>query len=63
MSETHIIGVFEMMARAEEQHRLAVLRACEAIGYGRVMQIASDAWRAKDPIGALTIGPCAGGKA
>ena len=34
-----------------------ILNICEEIGYGRVMQIAADAWREKDPVGALTIGP------
>lgn len=38
---------------------LEVERLCETHGYGRVMQIASDLWRKKDPIGALTVGPCA----
>lgn len=33
---------------------------CERRGYGRVMQIAADLWKAKDPIGALTVGPCVG---
>jgi hypothetical protein len=33
---------------------------CEKFGYGYVMQIAADLWREKDPVGALTIGPCAG---
>lgn len=33
---------------------------CEQIGYGRVMQIASELWQKKDPTGALTIGPCTG---
>jgi len=36
-----------------------LLRICERIGYGRVMQIAANAWYKKDPIGALTVGPCA----
>lgn len=44
----------EMLLRAlETAHRLAILRAGEAIGYARVMQIASDAWRHSDPMGAL----------
>jgi hypothetical protein len=38
----------------------AVLAACERIGYGRVMQVASDAWRKKDPVGALLVGEAAG---
>lgn len=37
-----------------------VLAACEEVGYGRVMQVVSDAWRAKDPIGAFAYGPCYG---
>jgi hypothetical protein len=37
-----------------------ILAMCERFGYGRVMQIASEAWQEKDPDGALTIGPAAG---
>lgn len=50
------------MARWEAPHVAAVPSACQAIGYGRVMQIASEAWQRMDPVGALTVGPCAGGK-
>lgn len=61
-TDPEVAAVLAALARAEEPYRQAVLRACEAIGYGRVMQIASDAWRQKDPTGALTVGPCAGGR-
>lgn len=37
-----------------------VLRVCEAIGYGRVMQAVSDRWREIDPRGAFACGPCYG---
>ncbi len=33
---------------------------CEFIGYGRVMQIASEAWQEKDDKGAFQIGTCVG---
>lgn len=45
---------------AEAIHIEAVLRACRNIGYGRVMQVASEAWRDIDPIGAISLGPCFG---
>jgi hypothetical protein len=35
----------------------AVLAICERWGYGNVMQVIADAWRDKDPTGALTVGP------
>lgn len=34
-----------------------VLVLCERYGYGRIMQIASELWIAKDPNAALTLGP------
>ena len=37
-----------------------VVRICEQIGYGRVMQIASEAWRGKNPKGAISMGECFG---
>ncbi len=45
---------------AEAIHIEAVLRACRNIGYGRVMHVASEAWRDIDPIGAISLGPCFG---
>jgi hypothetical protein len=38
----------------------AIVHICRTIGYGRVMQVASDAWRAVDPHGAISLGPCYG---
>mgnify|MGYP000642368484 CR=1 FL=1 len=38
---------------------VAIKVLCERFGYGRVMQVASDLWQSKDPIGALVVGPCA----
>lgn len=43
-----------------EEELQAVLPLCEKIGFGRVMQIASEEWKRRDPVGALTIGPCFG---
>ncbi len=51
-----------------KQHYLAyisqiqaeVLPLCQAYGYGAVMQAAAELWAKKDPVGALTIGPCRG---
>lgn len=40
---------------------MVVKGICEAIGYGRTMQLASDLWSKRDvygEIGAFTIGPC-----
>ncbi len=36
-----------------------VLRLCEQHGFGAVMQSASEQWIKRDPVGALTVGPCA----
>ena len=33
---------------------------CLRYGYGRVMQIASELWRQRDPIGAIALGECYG---
>ena len=44
----------------DDGHQAAILAACAAIGYGRVMQMASQAWCRRDPLGALTVGPCVG---
>jgi hypothetical protein len=41
----------------EEQQVVAL---CGRFGYGRVMQIASEAWAKKDPVGALIVGTCRG---
>ena len=38
---------------------MAVIELCELIGYGRVMQIAEEKWRKKDPVGALIVVCCA----
>ena len=43
-----------------DEQELIVLGYCESIGYGRVMQIASEAWKEKCKIGAMVVGPCAG---
>ena len=37
-----------------------IKQLCEHLGYGHVMQVAADIWRRKDPVGALTVGPCVG---
>lgn len=42
----------------EAPDRERVIGICQRIGFGRVMQIAADAWRERDPVGALTVGPC-----
>lgn len=36
-----------------------VVGLCEAMGYGAVMQVASEVWQAKDPKGGFVVGPCA----
>lgn len=42
------------------EQELKVVDYCESIGYGRVMQIASEAWKEKCKMGAMVVGPCAG---
>ena len=37
----------------------AIERLCLLYGFGAVMQSAARQWLARDPIGALTVGPCA----
>ncbi|NRB81573.1 MAG: hypothetical protein HRU38_23420 [Saccharospirillaceae bacterium] len=43
---------------SESEAQVEVL--CEFLGYGRVMQIASEKWQGKDQDGAFLIGTCAG---
>ncbi len=45
-------------AREDEPNTVKMI--CRRIGYGRVMQIASEAWREVDPNGAISLGPCFG---
>lgn len=46
---------------AEERAlRPVVLPLCERHGYGRMMQLISEWWREKDPVGAISLGPCYG---
>lgn len=40
----------------------AVERLCLLYGFGAVMQSAARQWLARDPVGALTVGDCAGAK-
>lgn len=49
----------EIEAR-DAKTQAAVEELCKIIGYGRVMQIAAELWKKIDPVGALTLGPCAG---
>ena len=51
-------SAIEMMRASIEENRVGAL--CEDIGYGRVMQITSELWRRKDPLGALTVEPTFG---
>lgn len=39
--------------------RAPTIALCERYGYGAVMGAAARAWKDKDPVGALTVGPCA----
>lgn len=47
------------MGTLEDQEELAVRHLGDAIGYGRMMQLAEQIWTQKDRIGAHTVGPCA----
>jgi len=47
----------DAVARELEERVLAL---CEEHGYGRVMQVASELWRRKDPSGAIALGDCYG---
>ena len=46
------------MGIMDEREEVAVRALGEAIGYGRVMQLAEQIWTSEDPIGALTVGAC-----
>lgn len=37
----------------------AIVTLCELFGYGRVMQVASETWERRDPIGAFIVVCCA----
>lgn len=50
---------FPPQSGAEEEFMYFVT-ANAGIGFGRMMQLVSDYWRAKDPVGALSVGPCCG---
>lgn len=50
----------EAVAEFEKDYLATLTMICRRIGYGRVMQVASEAWRAIDPIGAISLGPCFG---
>lgn len=52
---------FPPQTGAEEEFMYFVT-ANAGIGFGRMMQLISDYWRTKDPVGALTVGPCFGPK-
>lgn len=41
----------------------AVLALCEQWGFGAVMSSAARQWKERDPVGALTVGPCVGSDA
>lgn len=42
----------------EAPYKAALLQICEQIGYGRVMQLSSQMWQEKDPIGSFVVGTC-----
>jgi hypothetical protein len=42
------------------QLRAIIEPLCREHGYGRVMQLVSQWWREKDPVGAISLGPCYG---
>ena len=49
-----------MMLPGEDEALVLLQRLCERHGYGWIMQQASRMWREKDPIGAISLGPCYG---
>lgn len=51
-------GVRAKMVHAPEDK--AVQALCKQFGYGAVMDAAARMWFLLDPVGALTVGPCAG---
>lgn len=50
---------FPPQSGAEEEF-MHFVAANAGIGFGRMMQLVSDYWRTKDPVGALSVGPCFG---
>ena len=45
-----------MSTEQEVFEESAVRQLCKEIGYGRVMQLASQLWHREDPVGALSVG-------
>jgi hypothetical protein len=55
-----IQAMYSRLDTYEAPMKEMLLQICEQIGYGRVLQIVSQAWVAKDPIGAKLVGTCKG---
>jgi hypothetical protein len=56
-----VFKAIEEYARSEEaQLRPMIEPVCDLYGYGRIMQLVSKWWREKDPLGAISLGPCYG---
>jgi hypothetical protein len=62
MASGHEIGnqVDSALVRVEMDAMRSLYAFAETHGYGRAMQLLSDAWRDKDPVGALSVGSCYG---
>ncbi len=60
MSRRKDVDVLAPESRGEAIDIGLIQSVCRRIGYGRVMQIASESWRRVDPMGAISMGPCFG---
>ena len=58
-----ILRLFEALDRpwlpGERVAAVSLIVFAELWGYGNAMQLLSEVWRRDDPLGALTVGPCA----
>lgn len=55
-----LVAAVPAWSRSEVQEDPEVLALCLRYGFGAVMQSASRQWRARDPIGAKSVGECYG---
>jgi hypothetical protein len=52
--------VYAKIDAYEAPFKSALQSICETIGYGRVMQLSSQMWQEKDPVGSFVVGTCKG---
>lgn len=53
-------AIARMNRLEEERLRPLIEPLCREHGYGRIMQLVSEWWRERDPVCAISLGPCYG---